>query len=252
MNSTAITSFEERSAEEELRVNDLRKAFSSRTGEHIQVLCGVSFSVSTGEIIAVTGASGAGKSTLLHILGGFEAPDRGTVQLGKEASQGTESETAKLPGSRSGGSPGSRPREADGQVGFIFQFHHLLADLNAFENVALPLMIARVRRAEAERRAALCLREMGLGQLLNQRIGDLSGGEQQRVAVARALVGQPGLVLADEPTGNLDASIGDEIGRLLVDYCRRRRAMVVIATHNERLAQLCDRVLLLSEGKIQG
>ena len=252
MNSTEITSFEEPSVQEELRVSDLWKAFLSRTGERIEVLRGVSFSVSAGEVIAITGASGAGKSTLLHVLGGFEAPDRGTIQLGQVVSQARESETAKTAGSRSSGSIRPRPLQADCQVGFIFQFHHLLADLNALENVALPLMIARVRRAETERRAAICLQELGLGQLFNQRIGDLSGGEQQRVAVARALVGKPSLVLADEPTGNLDASIGDEIGRLLVDYCRRHQAIVVIATHNERLARLCDRVLLLTGGKLPG
>jgi ABC-type lipoprotein export system ATPase subunit len=122
--------------------------------------------------------------------------------------------------------------------------------LTAFENVALPLLIARFSRAESERRAVLCLEEMGLGQRLSQRIGDLSGGEQQRVAVARALIGNPGLVLADEPTGNLDSSIGDEIGRLLIDYCRQHQAIVVIATHNERLAQLSDRVLLLQDGQL--
>ena len=229
----------------DLRVSDLWKTFLSRTGEVIEVLRGVSFSVAAGEVVAITGASGAGKSTLLHVLGGLEAPDRGTIQLLQVGQPGTESQT----GSRASGSIRSHlPDEFS--VGFVFQFHHLLPDLNAFENVALPLMIARFGRSESERRATTCLEEMGLGQRLSQRIGDLSGGEQQRVAVARALIGRPRLVLADEPTGNLDASIGDEIGRLLVDYCRRHQAIVVIATHNERLAQLCDRVLLLQAGRL--
>ena len=139
----------------------------------------------------------------------------------------------------------------DVEVGFIFQFHHLLPDLNALENVALPLLISRLSPSESRHRAALCLQEMGLGQHLRQRIGDLSGGEQQRVAVARALVGKPRLVLADEPTGNLDSSTGDEIGSLLVDYCRRYQAVVVIATHNERLTRICDRVLLLKGGRLE-
>lgn len=211
----------------ELRVSDLWKAFLSERGERIEVLRGVSFAVSAAAVVAITGASGAGKSTLLHVLGGLESPDRGTVQMGHDS---------------------GRVRQAE--VGFIFQFHHLLPDLNALENVALPLMIARLSRAESQRHAALCLEEMGLGQRLNQRLGDLSGGEQQRVAVARALVGRPRLVLADEPTGNLDASNADEIGRLLVDYGHRHQAIVMIATHNDRLARICDRVLLLSDGKV--
>jgi lipoprotein-releasing system ATP-binding protein len=231
---------------EELRVSDLWKGFHSRAGKRIEVLRGVSFSVSAGEVVAITGPSGAGKSTLLHVLGGLEAPDRGTMQLAQVGSRARESQPA---GSRSAESIRS-PLQLEGRVGFVFQFHHLLPDLNAFENVALPLMIARFSRAESERRAALCLEEMGLGQRLSQRIGDLSGGEQQRVAVARALIGKPRLVLADEPTGNLDASIGDEIGQLLVDYCRQQQAIVVIATHNERLTQLCDRALLLREGRL--
>jgi lipoprotein-releasing system ATP-binding protein len=229
------------SVEGDLRVSDLWKAFLPPSGERIEVLRGVSFSVSAGEVVAIIGASGTGKSTLLHLLGGLEAPDRGVIQLATQAERGM---------SEASGSNSARPLETQVAVGFIFQFHHLLADLTAFENVALPLMISRLNRLESYRRAALCLEEMGLSHRLKQRIGDLSGGEQQRVAVARALVGKPRLVLADEPTGNLDASIGDEIGRLLVDYCRQQRAVVVVATHNERLAQLCDRVLLLQNGQL--
>ncbi|HXM36953.1 MAG TPA: ABC transporter ATP-binding protein [Pyrinomonadaceae bacterium] len=248
MRSTAITTLDEqqRSVKGELRVSNLWKAFLSRTGKRVEVLRGVSFSASAGEAVAITGASGAGKSTLLHLVGGLEAPDRGTSRMTQGEGPGPEAEAAAHESI-----PSPRP-QTDCQVGFIFQFHHLLADLNALENVALPLRIARVSCAETERRAAICLQELGLAQLFNQRIGDLSGGEQQRVAVARALIGNPSLVLADEPTGNLDTSIGDEIGRSLIDYCHRRQAIVVIATHNVRLAQLCDRVLLLNEGKLQG
>lgn len=210
----------------ELRVSDLWKGFLSESGHRVDVLRGVTFTVTAGEAVAITGASGAGKSTLLHVLGGLETQDRGTAEIG----------------------PGRDLRHAE--VGFIFQFHHLLPDLNALENVALPMMISRLSRRESQRRAAISLEEMGLEQHLNQRIGDLSGGEQQRVAVARALVGTPRLVLADEPTGNLDASNADEIGRLLVDYAHRHQAIVVIATHNDRLARSCDRLLLLKEGKV--
>ena len=230
--------------EEELRVSDLWKAFLSRTGERLEVLRGTSFSVAAGEVVAITGLSGAGKSTLLHVIGGLEAPDRGTIHLHQLGIQGAQAQAAA---SRSTGSPAI---QTDCRVGFVYQFHHLLPDLNASENVALPLMIARISRAESQRRAALCLAEMGLSPRLKERIGDLSGGEQQRVAVARALVGNPRLVLADEPTGNLDTAIGDQLGHLLVDYCRRRRAIVLIATHNERLARFCDRVLLLAGGKV--
>ena len=202
----------------------------------IEVLRGVSLSVSPGEIVAISGASGAGKSTLLHLLGGLEAADRGTIRLGGFSI--TEARPAAL------------SRFRGDQVGFVFQFHYLLPDLTARENVALPLMISRVARTESLRRATEALTSIGLGARVEHRIGDLSGGEQQRVAVARALISKPRMILADEPTGNLDASIGNEIGAALVSYCRRQGAIVVIATHNEQLARLCDRVLLLKEGKV--
>jgi predicted ABC-type transport system involved in lysophospholipase L1 biosynthesis ATPase subunit len=138
-----------------------------------------------------------------------------------------------------------------GEVGFVFQFHHLLADLSAEENVALPLLVARrgQRRARAEAREML--ERVGLASRAAHLAGELSGGEQQRVAVARALVTRPRLVLADEPTGNLDARNGDEVGALLFDLCRDARACVLVATHNERLARLCDRVLRLGDGQLE-
>ena len=243
MHSTSTTTLNEQDqlAKFELRVGGLCKSFRSPTGAPVEVLRGVSFFVSAGEVVAITGASGAGKSTLLHLIGGLEAPDSGTIQLATIRNRDAESPNAAE----------LTLVQAPCGIGFVFQFHHLLPDLNARENVALPLMIARLGRLESERRAALSLQEMGLGQHLGQRIADLSGGEQQRVAVARALVSSPGLVLADEPTGNLDASSGDEIGRLLLDYGRRRQAIVVIATHNERLAEFCDRVLVLRDGRLE-
>lgn len=217
-----------------LRISNLQKAFPSPAGQTIEVLQNVSFSVAVGEVIAIMGASGAGKSTLLHLLGGLETPDGGTIQSDLLETTAVD---ARLPNDR---------------LSFVFQFHHLLADLTAVENVALPLMIARLNRSESLRRATRALEQMGLDDRLTHGIGYLSGGEQQRVAVARALITEPQLVLADEPTGNLDASIAREIGTLLVNYCRQKPAVVIIATHNEGLAQLCDRVLLLRDGWLAG
>ena len=220
----------------QLIVAHLRKTFSSPSGARVEVLRGVSFSVSAGEMVAITGASGAGKSTLLHLLGGLEAADSGTIQLGQFSINGAR--------------PAALTRFRNDQVGFVFQFHYLLPDFTAVENVAFPLMIARLDRRESIRRATEALEKIGLGERLEHRIGRLSGGEQQRVAVARALINRPKLVLADEPTGNLDAKIGNELGAALIDYCREQRAVIVIATHNERLAGACDRVLLLEDGQV--
>ncbi len=220
-----------------LIVSEIRKAFRTPAGARLEVLRGVSFEVAAGEMLAITGASGAGKSTLLHIIGGLEAADEGSVRLGH----------TEMP--RAGKSVSARP--AGSEIGFIFQFHHLLPDLTAAENIALPLLINRVARREAMRQATNSLALMNLAAHAKHPVSHLSGGEQQRVAVARALITEPKIVLADEPTGNLDAAIGDEIGALLEAYCRARRAAVVIATHNERLAQACDRVLHLQDGEIK-
>jgi lipoprotein-releasing system ATP-binding protein len=220
-----------------LIVSEIRKAFRTAAGARLEVLRGVSFEVAAGEMLAITGASGAGKSTLLHLIGGLEAADEGSVRLGH----------TEMP--RAGGQAQGL-RNHSREIGFIFQFHHLLPDLTAAENIALPLLINRVARREAMRQATGALALMNLEAHAKHPVSHLSGGEQQRVAVARALITEPKVVLADEPTGNLDAAIGDEIGSLLESYCRARRAAVVIATHNERLAQACDRVLHLQEGKI--
>ncbi len=219
-----------------LRVTNLRKAFHSPTGRLIEVLRAVSFSIAAGQIVAIMGASGAGKSTLLHALGGLEIPDGGTIELTQLLCGSARTSGTAWPGNI---------------ISFVFQFHYLLADLTAVENVALPLMIARVPGRESAGRAISTLKAIGLGARLTHKVGDLSGGEQQRVAVARALITEPKLILADEPTGNLDASIAEEIGGLLVNYSRQRGAMVLIATHNDRLAALCDRVLLLKDGCIR-
>ena len=205
---------------ERLEVVDLRKSFAAPNGERIEVLRGVTFTVNAGECVAITGASGSGKSTLLHLVGGLEEPDHGSLTAFR--------------------------RE---RIGFVFQFHYLLPDLTALENVALPLLIKR-QNAVALQRATEVLTEAGLSERLDHPISHLSGGEQQRVAVARALVTQPQLVLADEPTGNLDAAIGDEIGRTLVSYAKSCSAIVVIATHSPTLAQLCDRLMVLEGGRL--
>jgi len=220
----------------ELAVGDLRKSFRDPSGGALEVLRGVSFDVRAGEMAAVVGESGAGKTTLLHVVGGLEAADSGRARLGD------------FDILRAGAASLARWRGRE--VGFVFQFHHLLADLSAEENVALPLMVARRGRREARDAALSMLDAVGLAARASHAAGELSGGEQQRVAVARALVTRPRLVLADEPTGNLDARTGDEVGALLLNLCQRERACVLVATHNERLARLCDRVLHLRDGRI--
>ena len=219
-----------------LRVSDLRKSFSSPGDERIEVLRGVSFSATAGECVAIMGSSGAGKSTLLHLLGGLEAADHGTIVAGKFAVDAANRSALA--------------RFRNDRVGFIFQFHHLLPDLTAAENVSLPLMIARTPRSEATRRASQALEAIGLGGRISHLVGHLSGGEQQRVAVCRALITRPQLVLADEPTGNLDTAIGDEIARSLISYAHESRAVVVVATHNRGLAETCERILILRDGRL--
>ena len=208
-----------------ISVVDLRKSFVAPNGERLEVLRGVTFSANAGETVAITGASGSGKSTLLHLLGGLETADHGSVSLN--------------------GTDGRRQ-----EIGFVFQFHYLLSDLSAVENVALPLLIARQDTRQAYERALALLKEAGLEARADHPVSHLSGGEQQRVAVARALVTQPKLLLADEPTGNLDTTIGEEIARTLVTYARKHSAIAIIATHSATLAQMCERTLLLQNGRV--
>jgi lipoprotein-releasing system ATP-binding protein len=206
-----------------ISVDDLRKSFVSPSGERLEVLRGVTFSANAGETIAITGASGSGKSTLLHLLGGLETADHGTITL-----NGTEDRRER--------------------IGFVFQFHYLLTDLSAVENVALPLLIARHNTRQAHERALNLLKDAGLETRADHPVSHLSGGEQQRVAVARAFITEPKLLLADEPTGNLDATIGEKIGRTLVTYTHKHSAIAIIATHNPTLAEMCDRSLVLTNG----
>ena len=202
-----------------IKVVDLRKSFVAPNGERIEVLRGFTFAANAGESIAITGASGSGKSTLLHLLGGLETPDHGSITF-------------------------------DGEIGFVFQFHYLLPDLSAVENVALPLLIARWKKRQAFERAMQLLRETGLGDRAEHPIAHLSGGEQQRVAIARALITEPKLLLADEPTGNLDEAISEQIGRTLVDYAHEHSATTILATHSAVLAGMCDRQLTIAAGRL--
>ena len=219
-----------------LIVSGVRKSFRGPGGEVVEVLRGVSFALDAGEMAAVVGASGAGKTTLLHILGGLERADAGEARLGDfSILDAGPKELARF-------------RRRD--VGFVFQFHHLLTDLSAEENVALPLLVGREGWAGARRAAREMLAAVGLKERGAHAAGELSGGEQQRVAVARALVARPRLVLADEPTGNLDERTGEEVSALLLALAREAGACVIVATHNRRLARACDRVLTLSEGRV--
>src|SRR5438445_13392517 len=205
-------------------------------GTSLTVLRDLDLSVDAGEMVAIVGASGVGKSTLLHVLGGLDRADRGTIRIG-------ESELTALPDAAV---VAFRSR----QVGFVFQFHHLLPEFNAIENAEMPMRIARLPLAGARPRAEDLLRRVGLGDRLTHRPGMLSGGEQQRVAVARALVMRPALLLADEPTGDLDEATAESLHALLRDMHRDFGLTSIIATHNPRLAAACDRILRLESGQL--
>lgn len=220
-----------------LVVEGLLKSFRGPAGERLEVLGGASLAVEPGAAVAVVGASGAGKTTLLQVLGGLERADGGAARLG-----GFDILAA-------GGAALAAWRGRE--VGFVFQSHRLLADLSAEENVALPLRIARRGARESLAAAREMLARVGLAGRARHAAGELSGGEQQRVALARALVARPRLVLADEPTGNLDARTGREVSALLLELCRAADACLLIATHNQHLAAACGRTLTLREGRLQ-
>ena len=206
-------------------------------GTSLTVLRDLDLQVEAGEMVAVVGASGVGKSTLLHVLGALDRAEQGTVTIG-----GTDLRTLT-----DDGVVAFRNRH----VGFVFQFHHLLPEFNALENAEMPMRIARMPLADARARATELLGRVGLGERLTHRPGMLSGGEQQRVAVARALVMHPTLLLADEPTGDLDESTADSLHALLREMHRDFRLTSIIATHNPRLAAACDRVLRLEGGRLR-
>jgi lipoprotein-releasing system ATP-binding protein len=196
----------------------------------------VDLEVTAGEMLAITGASGVGKSTLLHVLGTLDRPDAGALQIAEEDVLALSEKRRCVFRNRT--------------LGFVFQFHHLLPEFSATENVAMPLLVARRPPAEARERARRLLRELGLEAREEHRPGALSGGEQQRVAVARALVAEPRLLLADEPTGNLDRATGETLHALLRDLVRGKGLTVLVVTHNEHLAAGCDRVLRLDGGRL--
>jgi lipoprotein-releasing system ATP-binding protein len=218
-----------------LRAEALDKSFFD-AGREVRVLHGLEMEVKAGEEIAVVGQSGVGKSTLLHVLGSLETPTAGKVYFeGQDLFALSERALAEF-----------RNRK----LGFVFQFHYLLADFTALENVMMPALIARMVEREAARRASEMLELVGLADKLHRRPAELSGGEQQRVAVARAVVLHPRLVLADEPTGNLDPQTADEVHQLLHLLNRQLGITLVIATHNERLTRSMGRTLRLREGRL--
>ena len=218
-----------------LTVTQLNKSYQVGT-QRLHVLRDLDLTVERGEMVAVVGASGVGKSTLLHLLGGLDRLDAGTIQVG-------DTDIGAMPDA-------DLVAFRNRHVGFVFQFHHLLPEFNAVENAEMPLRIARMIPSEARARATVVLDRLGLRDRLAHRPSTLSGGEQQRVAVARALVTEPAVLLADEPTGDLDEQTADSLHTLLREMHRERQLSSVIATHNMRLAASCDRVLRLEGGRL--
>lgn len=219
-----------------LEARALRKTYRGGDNELVEVLSQVDLSVGRGEVVAVVGASGAGKSTLLHLLGALEAPTAGEILL-DGVSYGELSEDQK-------------DTLRNRRLGFVFQFHHLLREFTALENVMMPLLIAGRPAAEAQSRAAELLATVGLAGRLTHRPAQLSGGEQQRCAVARALVHDPEVLLADEPSGNLDHAHSGMLHDLLLGLARTLETALVVVTHNRLLAERADRVLLLENGRL--
>ena len=214
-----------------IKVTDIRKRFGT-----LEVLRGVSLDVTQGEVVSIVGASGAGKTTLLQIMGSLARPDAGRVEIGgQDLFALNDRELSRFRNER---------------IGFVFQFHHLLPEFTAFENICLPGLIGRRPRAEVERRAAELLALMNLTARRDHKPAQLSGGEQQRVAIARAIVNSPAVLLADEPSGNLDTRNREEIHRLFFDLRDRLGQTVVIVTHDEGLAGMADRKITMSDGLI--
>ena len=219
-----------------IRLTDLTRSFE-QGGVRIDVLRGVNLTVAPGEIVALLGPSGSGKSTLLQAVGLLEGGFGGKIEI-----SGTDA--TSLPGD-------ARTALRRNHIGFVYQFHHLLPDFNAQENVVLPQLIAGTDQAAAAQRASELLGALGLAERLDHRPSQLSGGEQQRVAVARALANKPALVLADEPTGNLDEATADKVLAQFLELVRGQGSATLVATHNERLAARMDRVVRLHDGKLE-
>lgn len=224
------------SSEIVLQTSGLGRDFSDAT-RTLTVLDDINFTIAAGEKIAIVGASGSGKTTLLQLLGGLDTPTRGDVLIRGQSIFGLDE--------------AARGRLRNESLGFVYQFHHLLAEFSARENVAMPLLIRRLARTDAYARADALLGKVGLAERLEHKPGELSGGERQRAAVARALVGEPQIVLADEPTGNLDRTTGERVFDLMLELNTERRTSLVVVTHDERLAARMDRVLTLDQGRLR-
>ncbi len=219
-----------------LEVRSLEKTYFRPQAE-VRVLKGLNLELGAGETLAVLGASGVGKSTLLNILGGLDRPTGGVVRFeGQEIFKWSDNELARF-----------RNRA----IGFVFQFHHLLSEFNALENVMMPCLVAGLPKIQARRRAEELLEMVGLAHRKDHRIGELSGGEQQRVAVARSLIMKPRLLLADEPTGNLDSRTGAKVNEMMMKLNREMGLSTVVATHNRELAHLMDRRIELVDGRAE-
>ena len=219
-----------------LEAVDVAKSYVGGDGSTINVLDGVNLAVARGEMVAIVGASGAGKSTLLHLLGALDAPSRGSVRLDGADVGGLDDDALAALRNR--------------KVGFVFQFHHLLREFSALENVMMPLRIARLAEGEARERARAQLERVGLGGRMHHRPSELSGGEQQRTAVARALVVEPAVLLADEPSGNLDHYNSERLHDLFATLARDAGVGIVVVTHNRSLAARATRVLVLEDGRL--
>ncbi|HEY3253659.1 MAG TPA: ABC transporter ATP-binding protein [Polyangiaceae bacterium] len=223
-------------AEALVTIEDLKKSFQ-HMGRTLEVLKGIDLTIYAGQILAIVGQSGAGKSTLLHCMGTLDLPSSGRIRLGKE-------ELTTMSGSRL-----AAVRNRD--IGFVFQFHHLLPEFTALENVMVPGLIQGRPRREMEKRAQSLLEEVGLSSRASHRPGELSGGEQQRVAVARALALDPKLVLADEPTGNLDSATSDAIHELFFQINREHGTTIIVVTHNPAFAERMPRVVRMRDGRVE-
>ncbi len=219
-----------------LEAQALRKVYRGGDGNPIEVLAGVDFTIDRGEFVAIMGASGSGKSTLLHLLGALDVPSGGTVRLGGQSYADEDAETLAAVRNK--------------KLGFVFQFHHLLREFTALENVMMPLLIAGEDDSRARSRAEELLAAVGLAGRMSHRPSQLSGGEQQRAAVARALVADPLVVLADEPSGNLDYSNSERLHQLFAHLSREFETALVVVTHNRSLASRADRVLSLEGGRL--
>jgi len=217
-------------------IEDLKKSFQ-HMGRTLEVLKGIDLTIYAGQILAIVGQSGAGKSTLLHCMGTLDLPSSGRIRLGNE-------ELTTMSGSRL-----AAVRNRD--IGFVFQFHHLLPEFTALENVMVPGLIQGRPRREMEKRAQSLLEEVGLSSRASHRPGELSGGEQQRVAVARALALDPKLVLADEPTGNLDSATSDAIHELFFQINREHGTTIIVVTHNPAFAERMPRVVRMRDGRVE-